>query len=53
MHLCAQVKVENKAIDVSLTKKPKNKTKKKVIDALGSWEIEVLSYGLGVRKDLQ
>ena len=26
---------------------------KKVIDALGSWEFELLSYGLGVRKVLQ
>ena len=35
-------------------KKKTQKTKKKtVIDALGSWEFELLSYGLGVRKDLQ
>jgi hypothetical protein len=30
-----------------------NNNNKTVIDALGSWEFELLGYGLGVRKVLQ
>ena len=41
---------------IILKNKKKTETpplQKKVIDALGSWEFELLSYGLGVRKVLQ
>ena len=35
------------------TEKKKTKNNKTVIDALGSWEFELLGCSLGVRKDLQ